>query len=172
MASEQHTDQPAVNRIICPGCDCVRAIDETPCPNCGRCLSCGREIARSKKRCECRFADNPIRVTKLVELFGVSDEQAEIAAQRFEIRKSREQRRLVSTLIVVGAWVIVSKVLGDYLNPQSFTAYAIYCLSMAAVLALCIYVLQRWDRGKERRMMREARKTPPGPNDETLRGDR
>lgn len=159
MTTEQQAKHVAVRRIICPICDgAVRSVDETACPNCRGCPSCGRKLALGQMRCGCGFSENHERVAKLIQLFGVTDEQAEIAARRFEIRKRRERRSLVSVCILATMLMAMSTVLGNYLDPHSFTDYAIYMSGIMVVCAPCAYVLKRWEKGKEYRMMQKERK--------------
>jgi hypothetical protein len=156
MTTEQQAKQVAIRRIICPICDgAVRPVDVTPCPNCRGCPSCGRKLGRGQTRCGCAFSENPERVAKLLQLFGVTDEQAEIAARRFEIHKRRERKSLVSTLILLGVFLIVSQLLRNYLDPQSFTDYAIYLLGIMVVCGPCAFVLNRWQKGSESRLMQK-----------------
>lgn len=154
LTTSQQTTQEATPRIICPSCDSsVRPVDETPCPNCRCCPSCGRKLARGESRCGCGSADNPDRIATLVRLFGVTDEQAEIEVKRIEIRKRLERTHLVLFGIIMAAWAIGGQIVRDILEPRSLMQRSVFALLLTAVIALFVVALQRWLRRKENRIL-------------------
>ncbi len=152
----QAVEETAIRRIICQNCDgTVRMPDESPCPNCRGCPVCGSKLAPDEKRCGCRFADDPERVADLIRRCGVSEEQASIAEKRFDIRKKQRRKRGVLSGIVGGLLVFFGGVLGDRFDPQSFSDYVVFLLIGAAVLGGAWYLIHRWFRMQEDRMLRE-----------------
>jgi len=96
----------------------------------------------------------------LTELFGVTDEQAEIASRRFTIRKTRERNAVIFAAVVAPILMVSGAALDDILDPQSFLDYVVYWLSILAISAPCAYALRRWLNGEENRLFQEELKGP------------
>ena len=142
--------QAVIRQIICPVCDAaVRPADETPCPNCRTCPSCGRKLPRGEPTCWCGFSDEPEKVAELVRRFGVSDEYAELAARKFASRKRLERKKSL-VICALGALMIVPNViLGGSRHFQSVGDFVVrrddYCGRVWAAV-LCLHTMAEQGR--------------------------
>ena len=99
----------SVAYVTCPGCErAVRELNDAPCPNCRRCLFCGRKIKPDETRCGCPLSSDPNQIAQTQWALGIAEDQVPRERRRFEIREQLESRKNWASGVLGGIFSITA----------------------------------------------------------------
>ena len=93
--------------IRCPGCRfTVRALDDTACPDCGRCAFCGRKLESNTAHCGCQRAQDYEEMPWLRRDDVIPADQVATEVRRMEIRKQLELKETIVNACLGGVMLV------------------------------------------------------------------
>lgn len=93
--------------IRCPGCKfTVRALDDTACPECGRCAFCGRKLESDAAHCGCQRAQDYEAMPWLMRDDAIPADQVATEVRRMEIRKQLELKETIVNALLGGVMLV------------------------------------------------------------------
>lgn len=117
----------SVIHIRCPGCErAVRTLDDTPCPNCGRCPYCGRRLKSDQAHCGCAAAESSEVRSRFIAPFVIPAELVARETRRIEIRKQLDMKRGIAGGLMVGAIMVFANTRRDNFAGWTWAGFGIY----------------------------------------------
>jgi hypothetical protein len=101
-------------------------LDDTPCPNCGRCAFCGRKLKADQAHCGCAAAESSEVRSKFITPFLIPEELVARETRRMEIRKQLDLKRAIASGLMFGAILVFANTLRDNFAGWTWAGLVIY----------------------------------------------
>ncbi len=128
------TEQSVVY-IQCPGCECaVFKLDATRCPNCSRCVFCGRKLKTDGSICDCASSVDPDPSDWYLAKLIIPEDQVARETRRMEIRKQLENRKSLAAVFVLLPMFVSVEIVSHIFDKFTWSWFGAYFICVLVVI--------------------------------------
>lgn len=127
-------------------------LDAEPCPCCGRCAFCGKELGADELRCTCSGAHDPDSAAASLAKHVVPNDRVEHERRRIAMRNQLRTAKAIAMSLVVVGWMIMARLAKPDLPGQgTWIASSLYILGVVGVAVLSLVLVHLAFRAIENR---------------------
>src|SRR5207244_1034163 len=140
--------------ITCLGCEsAVRELDDTPCPNCGRCGLCGRKLTKDEVHCPMGHATDAESIARFPREWVIPEQEVPRERRRMEIRRELVWPKQIAIAILCSVSIIGGFVVRDVIGARTVANTIAVATATTLLLVTTVFGLQRLFRKLENRRL-------------------